>query len=148
MSTDWRTTYNDLCNEIEILELRASDLEFQMRIAKNVCFRGFITDQYSRVPLDKALMTYDDVKDELLGVVAILEHKQQTRQQIEQKIHQFDGLEYRIAYYRDVLHWTLDKIAEEMGYTYSWVSKLSSRIGKHKFKNNGTSAKRVKKNAG
>lgn len=148
MSTDWRTTYNDLCNEIEILELRASDLEFQMRIAKSVCFRGFITDQYSRVPLDKALMTYDNVKDELLGVVAVLEHKIQTRKQIGKKMQQFDGLEYRIAYYRDVLHWNLDKIAEEMGYTYSWVSKLSSRIGKSNLANDGMSAKRVKKNAG
>lgn len=124
---DWRVTYNDLCKEIEILELRASDLEFQMRIAKSICFRGFITDQRSRIPLDKALTSYDDVKDELLGVVAILEHKQQTKQKIEQKMHEFDGLEYQVAFRRDVLRQPLDKIADDLGYSYNWIMKISSR---------------------
>lgn len=125
--TDWRTTYNDLCKEIEILELRASDLEFQMNMARKVCFRGFITDQYSRIPLDRALTSYDDVKEELLGVVAVLEHKLQTKRQIEQKMSEFDGLEYQVAFRRDVLRQPLDKIADDLGYSYNWIMKISSR---------------------
>jgi len=125
--TDWRTTYNDLCKEIEILELRASDLEFQMNMARKVCFRGFITDRYSRIPLDRALTSYDDIKEELLGVVAILEHKLQTKRQIEQKMSEFDGLEYQVAFRRDVLRQPLDKIADDLGYSYNWIMKISSR---------------------
>lgn len=125
--TDWRTTYNDLCKEIEILELRASDLEFQMNTARKICFRGYITDQYSRIPLDRALTSYDDVKEELLSVVAILEHKLQTKRQIEQKMSEFDGLEYQVAFRRDVLRQPLDKIADDLGYSYNWILKISSR---------------------
>jgi len=126
--TDWRTSYKDLCKEIEILELRASDLEFQLRIAKSVCFRGYVTDQYSRVPLDKALTKYDDVKDELLAVVAILEHKQQTKAKMEQKMSEFDGLEYQIAYKRDIEGKPLYLIAEELGYSYDWIRRKSAGI--------------------
>ena len=134
MATDWRTTYNDLCKEIEILELRASDLEFQMNMARKVCFRGYISDQYSRIPLDKALTSYDDIKDELLGVVAILEHKQQTKRQIEQKLGEFEGLEYQVAYKRDIQGKPLDVIADELGYSYNWILKVSSRVKRAKMK--------------
>jgi SMC interacting uncharacterized protein involved in chromosome segregation len=124
---DWRSTYNDLCKEIEILELRASDLEFQMKLARKVCFRGFVTDQYSRIPLDKALNNYDAVKDELNTVDAMLEHKKHTKRQIEQKMSEFDGLEYQVAYRRDVLRHPLDKIADDLGYSYNWIMKVSAR---------------------
>jgi hypothetical protein len=125
--TDWRSTYNDLCKEIEILELRAGDLEFQMKMARKVCFTGFINDQYSRIPLDKALHTYDDVKDELLAVESMLEHKRLTKRQIEQKMSEFDGLEYQVAYRRDVLRQPLDRIADDLGYSYNWIMKISAR---------------------
>jgi DNA-directed RNA polymerase specialized sigma24 family protein len=127
MTIDWRQSYNDLCKEIEILELRASDLEFQMRIAKSICFRGFVTDQYSRIPLDKALGQYDDVKDELLSVVAMLEHKQQTKQEMERRMNAFDGLEYKVAYMRDIQGKFLDQIADELGYSLDWIKKVSRR---------------------
>lgn len=134
---DWKTTYNDLCKEIEILELRASDLEFQMGLAKNVCFRGYVTDKYSRIPLDKALHAYDNVKEQLLGVVAILEHKLQTKRSIEAKMNEFDGLEYQVAYRRDILRHSLDKIADDLGYGYDWIARISSRVKRTKaYKNN------------
>lgn len=138
--TDVRTTYNDLCKEIEILELRAGDLEYQMRIAKSICFRGFVTDQRSRIPLDKALTSYDNVKDELLGVVAILEHKQMTKRNIEQKMSEFDGLEYQVAYKRDILRQSLDKIADDLGYSYNWIMKISSRTNRIKGRNKAETA--------
>jgi SMC interacting uncharacterized protein involved in chromosome segregation len=98
-----------------------------MRIAKSICFRGFVTDQYSRIPLDKALNKYDDVKDELLAVVAMLEHKQQTKREIEKRMSEFDGLEYQVAYRRDVLRQPLDEIADDLGYSYNWIMKVSAR---------------------
>jgi hypothetical protein len=125
---DWRTSYFDLCKEIEILELRAADLEFQMNIARKVCFRGYISDQYSRIPLDKALNTYDNIKDELLGTVTILEHKIKTKLQMEKHIDQFEGLEYKVAYMRDIQDKPLDIIADELGYSYDWIRRISGRI--------------------
>lgn len=134
MNKDWRTTYHDLCKEIEILELRASDLEFQLGMARKVCFTGFVGSQFSRLPLDKALTKYDDIKDELLSVEAILQHKRQTKRQIEQKMSEFDGLEYQVAYRRDVLRQSLDTIADDLGYTYNWVAKISARVKRMRHK--------------
>lgn len=133
MIKDWRSTYHDLCTEIEILELRASDLEFQLKLAKNTILRGGKLPSDGHIciiPLDKAVERYDDVKDELLRVVAVLEHKKQTKQKIEERMKGFEGIEYQVAYMRDILVKPLSEIADELGYSLPWVKKISSRVGK------------------
>jgi hypothetical protein len=65
----------------------------------------------------------------------MLEHKQLTKRSIEQKMNEFDGLEYQVAYRRDVLRQSLDKIADDLGYSYNWIAKISSRAGRVKGNN-------------
>lgn len=122
MSTDWRTEYSDLCNEIEILEIRASDLERQLSSSWKQCYNGI------QMPLDKAVVWNDEAKEKLLDVVNEIEHKKQTRMLIETKLGEFKGLEYQVAYNRDILRKPLTEIAEELGYSYGWIMKVSMRV--------------------
>ncbi|MDQ0873785.1 hypothetical protein QFZ77_002444 [Paenibacillus sp. V4I3] len=122
MSTDWRTEYSDLCNEIEILEIRASDLERQLSSSWKQCYNGI------QMPLDKAVVWNDEAKEKLLDVVNEIEHKKQTRMLIESKLGEFKGLEYQVAYNRDILRKPLTEIAEELGYSYGWIMKVSMRV--------------------
>lgn len=126
---DWRTSYHDLCKEIEVLELRASDLEYQMKLARGTCFSGYVPSDHQiiKIPLDIALEHYDDIKDKLLEVIAVLEHKQMVKTQMEQRMDKFSGLEYQVAYMRDIKCMPLDAIADKLGYSYDWIKKVSRR---------------------
>lgn len=134
MSTDWRTEYNDLCNEIEILEIRASDLERQLSSSWKQCYNGI------QMPLDKAVLWNDEAKEKLLDVVNEIEHKKQTRMLIETKLGEFKGLEYQVAYMRDILRKPLAEIADELDYSYNWILKISSRIKRLKGRNKAETA--------
>jgi hypothetical protein len=49
---------------------------------------------------------------------------------MEQRIAEFEGLEQKVAYMRDVLGMTLSEIAADLGYSYIWIKKISSRTKK------------------
>ncbi|MNI86465.1 hypothetical protein D3C73_1435630 [compost metagenome] len=47
---------------------------------------------------------------------------------MENNLNKFEGLEYQVAYMRDIQGLPLYKIAEQLGYSYDWIRKVSSRI--------------------
>jgi DNA-directed RNA polymerase specialized sigma subunit len=130
--------YYDITKEIEIYELRLIDLEAELKAARKLCFSGQLPSDPMpvHVPLDKALEQYDAVVAKIREVSDHLAQKKLIRQRIEQNIRDFQGIEYRVAYMRDIEGKPLYQIADELGYSYSFISKISSRIRK--------SAKRVK----
>lgn len=137
----WQTEYLDLCEEIEALELRAKDIEYQLKLARRVCFSGQMPgDSYARMPLDKALEVHDDVKERLLLLVDVIEHKKATKTQMEAHMARFRGLEYQVAYRRDIMHQSLKQIADDIGYSYSWVMKISMNTPRLKGRNKEESA--------
>lgn len=135
---DFVRTYYDICKEIEILELRLIDLEDELKAARKLCFTGTLPSEPKpvHVPLDKALAQYDAVVAKIRETSDRLVQKKLIRAKIEANIRDFQGIEYQVAYMRDIEGKPLYQIADELGYSYSFISKISSRIRK--------SAKRVK----
>lgn len=131
---DWRTSYHDLCQQIEILELHAEALTYQLKRARTLCFTGMLPSDPMpvHVPLDKALGRYDDVREKLQEIAETLEQMKHIRAQMEKRYSALEGLEYKVAYMRDVERKTLQQISNELGYSFNWISKVSSKIGKKK----------------
>lgn len=128
---DWRTSYTDLCKEIEILDLRAYDLEQEARVCLRTVWTGEPPSDYAtyvHLPLDIALIRYEAVMANLCDVQEVLRNKRVVKAQIEQRLGEFEGLEYRVAYKRDIQGKPLDVIADELGYSYTWIRKISFRV--------------------
>ncbi|WP_110930663.1 hypothetical protein [Paenibacillus bouchesdurhonensis] len=127
---DFVKTYNDITKEIEILELRLIDLEDELKEARKLCFSGRLPSDPLpvHVPLDKALEYYDAVVQRIGETSNRLAAKKLIRQKIEDSIRDFQGIEYQVAYMRDVEGLPLYKIADKLGYSYDWIRKVSSRI--------------------
>ena len=134
---DFVRLYYDLTKEIEIYELRLIDLESELKRAHRLCFEGRLPSSPLpvHVPLDKAISQYDDVVAKIRETSNHLAQKKLIRQRIEDNLRDFKGVEYRVVFMRDIEGKPLSKIADELGYSYSYVSSISSRIKK--------SAKRV-----
>lgn len=127
---DFVKTYNDITKEIEILELRLIDLEAELKEARKLCFSGQLPSDPLpvHVPLDKALEYYDAVVEKIGETSNRLAAKKLILQKIEANIRDFQGVEYQVAYMRDVEGLPLYKIADKLGYSYDWIRKVSSRI--------------------
>lgn len=134
MNIDWRTTYFDLCREIGILEIRCSDLEYQLKIAHNQLLGGKMPSDghVVYVPLDIGLGIYDEAKANLLLCVSMLEHKKQTKADIEGRMTEFDGVTYKFLYMRDIQMMPLNEIADDLGYSYDWAKQTSRRFARVK----------------
>jgi DNA-directed RNA polymerase specialized sigma24 family protein len=57
----------------------------------------------------------------------LLEEKERTRKEIEQRMNEFEGLEQKVVYMRDVKGMTLPEIAADLGYSYVWIKKISAK---------------------
>ncbi|PTM58362.1 hypothetical protein [Desmospora activa] len=112
--------YQDVCREIDVLEIRIRDLEMEYKFWYKACHRGGF-------PLDTCLGRMKDICDKVEHYSLILEQKEKARKEMEQRIAGFEGLEHRVAYMRDIAGKTLPEIAVELGYSYDWIKKLSAR---------------------
>ena len=124
------TAYKDICIEIEILKLRAEDQERSLKYARRMMHNnGFRSDGGVVVmPLDKALGMYDEALTGLQVVLEELRCKEQTRQLMEAKIGEIEGLEMAVEYQRDALGLPLAVIADRLGYSLGHIKNVSSRI--------------------
>jgi hypothetical protein len=134
MNIDWRTTYFDLCREIGILEIRCSDLEYQLKIAHSQLLSGKMPSDghVVFVPLDIGLGIYDQAKANLLLCVTMLEHKKQTKEDIENRMTEFDGVTYKFLYMRDIEMKPLNEIADDLGYSLDWAKRISRKYARVK----------------
>lgn len=106
------------------------DLEHQLKAARALCFSGQLPSDPLpvHVPLDKALAMYDDIVARIRDVSAEKERREATKRQIDRLLRQFEGLEMKVAYMRDIERKPLLQIADEIGYSLDWIKKISSRI--------------------
>jgi hypothetical protein len=130
MSIDWRQSYFDLCKEIEILDIRAMDLERELRAILKQVWTGMAPSDPLpvHVPLDKSLHRYDEVRQAFCDLQEVLRSKRQAKEQIEKRMSEFEGLEYKVAFMRDIQRKPLNEIAEELGYSLSWIMKMSMKV--------------------
>lgn len=137
---DWNRTYKDLCNEIEILTIRRDELENELNIIKRRIYasgpRTKLVASYSGMPvggtierpLEDTWNLYNAVAEALEDVKDILSLKIEAKKKMEQRMSKFDTLEYKVAYMRDIERKSIANIATQLGYSYDWIAKISSRL--------------------
>lgn len=125
----WKQSYLDLCEELDALQARAEELEAQIKLAYKLCYDGKMPgDSFSRLPLDKAIESYDTVAAKLSQVMAWIELKKQAKDRMEKSVGNMKGIENQVAYRRTIMRQSIRQIANEMGYTEGYVKNVSYRI--------------------
>lgn len=71
----------------------------------------------------------DELKRQIRSLQNELLETHEQRRKLEKAINEFGSVEKQVAKYK-VKGWTNEKIAKELGYSKSWIDKISSRINK------------------
>lgn len=124
------TAYRDICEEIDLLMLRAEDQERSLSYASKKIHNRLPKAGGAPVivPLDKALAEYDEVMANLGLTLEQVRVKEEIRKQMELKIGNIKGIEKKVAYLRDALGLPLAVIAKRLNYSEIYIKKISSRI--------------------
>jgi DNA-directed RNA polymerase specialized sigma24 family protein len=128
--------YHDLCIEIDIITIRIKNLKSEYKYWLKASHQSTINRAF---PLDICLDRMKKICDLVEEYTILLEEKESTRREIEQRMAEYDGLEYKVAYMRHVQGMTLPEIAAGLGYSYDWIKRISMRIGKQYTKSTLTS---------
>jgi DNA-directed RNA polymerase specialized sigma24 family protein len=128
--------YHDLCIEIDIITIRIKNLENEYNYWLEASFKSTINKAF---PLDTCLNRMQKICDLVEEYTNLLEEKESTRKEIEQRMSAFEGLEYKVAYMRHAKGMTLPEIAADLGYSYDWIKRISMRIRKQYTKSTLTS---------
>lgn len=136
-------SFNDLCTEIEVLEERINDMERERKFLRKSMyanapkFKGVVDYSSDKVTggqvplsLDKIVERLNKIDDQLAYHYEALREKKSSRDKIEKLIEEFEGLEYKVAYMRDVKGMKLYEIADELGYSHDHIRRVSSRVKK------------------
>lgn len=114
-------SYQELIGEIELLEWLHEDLVRQLqRNEKDVW--GHV------VYLPKALAQYDNIIAHMRNIEHELDIKRELKRRIDERLATLGGVEYKIFFKQKVEGKTLHVIAAELHCSYSYVSKISSKI--------------------
>lgn len=121
--------YNDILLELDLLEVLRVDLVRQLHQNYRVIWTGMAPSDPMpvHVPLDKALSQRNSIMDRLLAIESEIKIKQQLKQQIEDGLQRLTGVQHTIVYKRDIERKSLRDIADELGFSYSYVSKISAK---------------------
>lgn len=137
---EWNKAYRDLITEIEICEIRQSELQGELRVLNRRIYggkpRSKLVASYlgmpggggNQRPTEETWEVYQAVTEALEDIADILSLKKEAKQRMEAKMSQFDTLEYRVAYLRDIERLPIAAIAMRLGYSYDWIAKISSKI--------------------
>lgn len=139
MSNVLNVTYHDVCQEIELLALRAIDLERDIerkrmelmrggvRVKLVASYSGMPASNYVSRPFDGVWEEMRQLEMQLSQVLDVLSLKRECKKRMESVMKQCDSLEYKVAYLRDVERKPLYEIADQLGYTYNWIREISAR---------------------
>ena len=138
-------SYHDLCKEIELWEIRLWDLESERRILLKRMMsppQTKLCANYSGLPgagariidLPRAWGQMQSLDERIAECKDVLSLKKEAKRRMEKVMSEFDSLEYKVAYMRDVEKKPLYVIAEELGYTYGWIRQVSHRTRRRKEK--------------
>lgn len=136
---DWERSYFDLCKEIEILKIRLNSLADEMKFMHRQMSNGprtKLTASYSGMPgagmdatpLDRQWATLQRVQDAIDNATDILALKLETKNRMESRMQEFEGLEYRVAFKRDIEGKSLKVIHMELNMSYDYIRELSAKI--------------------
>lgn len=140
---EWNQSYRDILYEIELWEIRVWELESQLKILMKEMFpapRTKMVADYSGMPGGGSMeinfvSKWGEMQHIEFGLIEardILSLKHEAKRRMESKMKQFNGLEYQVAYQRDVERRPLQKIADDLGYSYEWIRKVSMKTKRTK----------------
>lgn len=114
--------YKNLVSEIEILQWLHEGLRAQLqRNRRDVWGHS--------MPLPKALNQYDSIIERMAAVEDELERSIKLKADIEDKLQSLTGIEYAVFMRREIDGMSLQQIADELKCSYSYISKISSKLG-------------------
>jgi DNA-directed RNA polymerase specialized sigma subunit len=125
-------SYKDLLTEIEILEYLQTDLNRQIKHAHHVLWSGKLPSQPSPayIGLDKSLARYASLTERLIEVEYEMGEKRKLKAKMDEKFRGLEGIEYIVAFKRQVEGKSLKEIAVEMGYTEGWIKQVSMKANR------------------
>lgn len=133
--------YHDLCLEIEAYEYRCEQLEREITQIFNLMNRGpktklvatwsdMPTAGSDETPFDRLYERFITVEQRLNAERDILTDKKMVLRDIEDKMSQFETLDYKVAYMRDIEGKDLLSISVKLNYSYDWIRKVSARTSR------------------
>ena len=127
--------YAEVLKEIEYINEQIKYTQFEMKWWFGVdpaTGKGTPLDAVGvyKFGVESAMVQQEKKRRALNNLNDRLEIAENKRNKIEDHLKGFDGLEYKVAYLKYIAHKTLPEIADELGYSYSYIKKVSMKIGK------------------
>lgn len=114
--------YDDLLLEIEILKE-------QIECAEKERDQWWIDGRlFDTVPLDNAAGRVDRLNKRIDEMEQQLKEKTARVNRLKEQLNRYQGLEYKIYYKRYIECKSLEKIAEEVNYSYGYVRRLAYQM--------------------
>ena len=133
-------SYNEICIEIKTLEERIADLRDEKKLILKRMYdnspKGVGVVDYSAervtggqvaMPLDQVVYRLNEIDKKIDQFVSFLEIKRDVRDRIDKIIQSSEDLDMRVVYMRDYKRLPLQVIADDLGYSYDHVKRISSR---------------------
>ena len=133
-------SYNEICIEIKTLVERITDLQDERKLILKRIYdnspKGVGVVDYSAervtggqvaMPLDQVIYRLNEIDKKIDRFVSFLEIKRDVRDRIDKIIQSSEDLDMRVVYMRDYKRLPLKLIANNLGYSYDHVKRISSR---------------------
>ena len=133
-------SYNEICIEIKTLGERIADLRDERKLILKRMYdnspKGVGVVDYSAervtggqvaMQLDQVVYRLNEIDKKIDQFVSFLEIKRDVRDRIDKIIQSSEDLDMRVTYMRDYKRLPLQVIADDLGYSYDHVKRISSR---------------------
>ena len=135
-------SYRDLCEEIEIWEERLKAYEVQKEAIKKLAkldgpqpITGIDYSQpnvqnTSQIDFFTAIETINKINNHIYLHQETIKRLNDSKEKIEKHINNLEGLDKKVAYMRELEGKSLKEIADELGYTYQYIRRISMNSNK------------------
>ena len=137
------TSYNDLLNNIELSRARISYIGEQRELLikmmdidkpseiKGMCYSDMpsggkqVSISLDRIvtALNKLDISLDFEEEMLLNMVEL-------QKQSVELLNKFEGLEYKVAYLLHVKRYSVQEVADELGYSFHYMQNISAKVNR------------------
>jgi hypothetical protein len=137
--------YSNLLAEIEMLEIRISDMEIEREYLRKSMyanapqFKGvvdyakeYVTGGLMPLPLDKIIERLNKIDDSLNVLYQLLTEKKTSKERINIMLASLEGIDNKVVYMRDIKGMRLKEIAVELGYSLDRIKQISCRNPRRK----------------
>jgi len=129
-------SYNDICSGIEIHEQLIEAIDEEM-IALNkilwgnapseisaICYSGMPGGGKNYTSFDRLIDRAIKLSDRRKLLKNLLDNLKKQKDIIDSKLKELKGLQHKVAYMKDVDGKSLNKIAEELNYSYQYIREV------------------------